>query len=167
MEITPIFTSENIEIFLKLFTALVLGMLLGIERAIIGKTAGMRTYGLVTLGSALFVVVGVMAGGGFDEEQGSVESLRLTAQIITGIGFLGAGLIFFQGGKINGVTTAAGIWVAAGVGMAIGYGYFVLAFATTILALLVFTLLWHLENSLKNFAHHDDDSRDKEEEKSF
>lgn len=167
MEITPLFTSENIEIFLKLFTALVLGMLLGIERAIVGKTAGMRTYGLVTLGSALFVIVGVMAGGGFDGGQGSVESLRLTAQIITGIGFLGAGLIFFQGGKINGVTTAAGIWVAAGVGMAIGYGYFVLAFATTILALLVFTLLWHLENSLKNFAHHDDGNRDKEEDKGF
>ena len=162
MDFSSILTAPNIEIFLKLFTALVLGMLLGIERAIVGKTAGMRTYGLVTRGSALFVIIGVTAGGGFDSERGSLESLRFTTQIITGIGFLGAGLIFFQGGKMSGVTTAAGIWVAAGVGMAIGYGYYVLAFFTTILALLIFTLLWHIENGLKKFVHHDEASHQKD-----
>lgn len=156
MEITSLLNSPDFEIILKLFVALLLGMSLGIERAIVGKTAGMRTYGLVTMGSALFVIIGVTAGGGFDSATASVESLRLTGQIITGIGFLGAGLIFYHGGKMTGVTTAAGIWVAAGIGMAMGYGLYILAVATTVLALFVFTVLWNIENSLKEMAHPED-----------
>ncbi len=152
MEITTLITSQDTEILLKLFLALFLGMSLGVERAIAGKTAGMRTYGLVTMGAALFVVVGVMAAGGFGSPSASVESIRLSAQIITGIGFLGAGLIFFNGGKMNGVTTAAGIWVAAGIGMSVGYGLYLVAVAATIFALFVFTVLWYIENRLMKFA---------------
>ncbi|MEK7460230.1 MAG: MgtC/SapB family protein [Patescibacteria group bacterium] len=156
MEITTLLNDPNFETVMKLFTALFLGMSLGIERAIVGKTAGMRTYGLVTMGSALFVIIGVTAAGGFNSAVASVESLRMTGQIIVGVGFLGAGLIFHQGAKVSGVTTAAGIWVAAGIGMAIGYGLYVLAVATTVLAIFIFTVLWNLENSLKKFAHQED-----------
>ncbi len=156
MDISTIIDSQNFEIALKLATALLLGMSLGVERAIAGKTAGMRTYGLVTMGSALFVIVGVMAGGGFGTISASVESIRLSAQIITGIGFLGAGLIFFNGGKMNGVTTAAGIWVAAGIGMAVGYGLNFVAVIVTIFSLFVFTVLWYIENHLKKIVHFDE-----------
>ncbi len=153
MDILTIIDSQNFETALKLVTALLLGMSLGVERAIAGKTAGMRTYGLVTMGSALFVIVGVTAAGGFGTLSASVDSIRLSAQIITGIGFLGAGLIFFNGGKMNGVTTAAGIWVAAGIGMAVGYGLYFIAVTVTIFALFVFTILWYIEDQLKKFAH--------------
>ncbi|MDD5152468.1 MAG: MgtC/SapB family protein [Candidatus Pacebacteria bacterium] len=152
--ITTFFSDPNIEIYLKLFTALCLGMSLGIERAIIGKTAGMRTYGLVTMGSALFVIIGVIAGGGgVLGSDANIQSLHFAGQIITGIGFLGAGLIFIKGDSISGVTTAASIWVSAGIGMAIGYGLYTLAVVATLFAIFVFTVLWHLENRVKALAH--------------
>ncbi len=156
MDISTIIDTQNFETALKLATALFLGMSLGIERAIAGKTAGMRTYGLVTMGSALFVIIGVTAGGGFGSPSALTESIRMSAQVITGIGFLGAGLIFFNGGKMNGVTTAAGIWVASGIGMAVGYGLYFVAVTVTIFALLVFTVLWYIESQLKKLAHFDE-----------
>ena len=149
MDIITLTLNQNIEIIIKLFMALFLGTILGVERAIVGKTAGMRTYGLVTMGAALFTIVGSLVAGG------TSESLRLTGQIITGIGFVGAGLIFFNGEKINGVTTAVGIWVSAGIGMAIGYGFYMLGVVATILALFAFTALWYVENKLKKFALHE------------
>jgi len=154
MDITTLLSTQDLEIILKLFTALFLGMSLGIERAIAGKTAGMRTYGLVTMGSALFVVIGILASGGYRETSVFTDSsARITAAIIQGIGFIGAGLIFFKDAKVSGVTTAAGIWVAAGVGAAIGYGFYILAVITTIFALFAFTGLWYIENKLKALAH--------------
>ncbi|MFA5997710.1 MAG: MgtC/SapB family protein [Candidatus Paceibacterota bacterium] len=154
MDLTTFFDSKNLEIILKLFTALFLGMSLGIERAIAGKTAGMRTYGLVTMGATLFVIIGVLASGGYSTGTSAFtdSSARVTAAIIQGIGFIGAGLIFFKDTKISGVTTAAGIWVAAGVGAAIGYGFYELAVVTTVFALFAFTALWFIENKLKAFA---------------
>lgn len=151
MEITTFFTGLTLEIFLKLVAALFLGMSLGIERAVVGKTAGMRTYGLVSMGSALFVVIGVLAGGGFDSQVAMTESLRFTAQVITGIGFIGAGLIFFKDHAVSGVTTAAGIWVASGVGMAIGYGLYGIAILAAVFAFTVFTVLWYVEEDVKKF----------------
>ena len=153
MDITSILTSQDFEITLKLFTALFLGMSLGIERALAGKTAGMRTYGLVTMGSALFVIIGIMASGGYSSDNHfSDSSARVTAAIIQGIGFIGAGLIFFKAKeeKISGVTTAAGIWVAASVGVAIGYGFYVLAILATVFTLFAFTGLWYIENKVKS-----------------
>lgn len=154
MDITTILTSQETEIILKLFTALFLGMSLGIERALAGKTAGMRTYGLVTMGSALFVIVGILASGGYTSgiTHFTDSSARITAAIIQGIGFIGAGLIFFKQdeAKVSGVTTAAGIWVAAGVGVAIGYGFYALAVITAIFTLFAFTGLWYIENKVKS-----------------
>jgi putative Mg2+ transporter-C (MgtC) family protein len=113
----------------------------------------MRTYGLVTMGSALFTVVAVIAAGGYSSEAALRESIRFTSQVLPGIGFIGAGLIFFRGEKVSGVTTAAGIWVAAGIGVAIGYGLYILAAMATIFALLVFTGFWYIEERLKVLAH--------------
>lgn len=160
MEIATFVSAQNIEIGLKLIAALFLGMSLGIERALAGKTAGMRTYGLVTMGSALFVIIGVIAGGGFESFRGSIESLRLTGQIIVGVGFLGAGLIIFKSSKVSGVTTAAGIWVSAGVGMAIGYGLYPLAVISTVLILFVFTGLWYVEDRLKTLIRNEEETED-------
>ncbi|MBI3634430.1 MAG: MgtC/SapB family protein [Candidatus Yonathbacteria bacterium] len=160
MDIVTLFSAQNIEIGLKLLAALSLGMSLGIERALAGKTAGMRTYGLVTMGAALFVIIGVIAAGGFDSLEATTESLRLTGQIIVGVGFLGAGLIIFKNSKVSGVTTAAGIWVSAGVGMAIGYGFYSLAVISTILILFVFTGLWYIENKLKTLIHEEEEDKD-------
>lgn len=144
-----IFLVDSLDMILKLFMALFLGTMLGVERAIVGKTAGMRTYGLVTMGAALFTIVGSLVAGG------SFESLRLTGQIITGIGFVGAGLIFFNGEKVSGVTTAVGIWVSAGIGMAVGYGFYLLAVVASIFSIFVFSALWYVENRLKIIASHE------------
>ena len=142
---------NNLDLIIKLALALFLGMCLGIERVVAGKIAGMRTYGLVTMGSALFTIVGVVAAGGYESSVALRESIRLTSQIIPGIGFVGAGLIIFNGARVSGVTTAAGIWVAAGVGAATGYGLYLLAIVTTIFALITFTILWYVEDRLKIF----------------
>lgn len=157
MDIATFFSSQDTEIILKLFAALFLGMSLGIERALAGKPAGMRTYGLVTMGSSLFAIIGILASGGYGVPNALTESTRFTASIISGIGFIGAGLIFFKDAKISGVTTAAGIWVSAGVGVAIGYGFYMLAVVTTVFALLVFTTIWYLENKLKTLVHPSDE----------
>jgi len=157
MDFSTIITSQDIEIVLKLLTAILLGMSLGIERALAGKTAGMRTYGLVTMGSALFVIIGILASGGYHYTTAafSDSSARITASIIQGIGFIGAGLIFFKAKeeKISGVTTASGIWVAASIGVAIGYGFYVLAILATVFTLFAFTGLWYIENKVKSLLH--------------
>lgn len=151
--VTDIFPLETIEMLLKLIAALFLGMSLGIERAIAGKTAGMRTYGLVTMGSALFVIVSIAAAGGLASTEAIRESLRFSGQILPGIGFIGAGLIIFRDSKVSGITTAAGIWVSAGVGVSVGYGLYTIAVATTILVLIIFTGFWYVENKVKSLAH--------------
>lgn len=148
--------SPTFELVLKLIMALFLGMSLGIERAIVKKTAGMRTYGLVSMGSALLVMVGTMAAVDLDSTTVAADTLRFSAQIISGIGFIGAGLIFFKDKTVTGVTTAAGIWVAAGIGMAVGYDLYTLAIVATVIALLVFTVLWSVEVRIKEFAQDND-----------
>lgn len=151
--ITDYFTIDTVDMILKLTAALFLGMSLGIERALAGKTAGMRTYGLVTMGSALFVIIGVVASGGFSSVEALRESVRFSEGILPGIGFLGAGLIILRGSKVSGITTAAGIWVAAGIGASVGYGLYSVAVTTTVLVLVIFTGFWYVENKVKSFAH--------------
>jgi len=151
--IADYFTVDTLDMLLKLTAALFLGMSLGVERALAGKTAGMRTYGLVTMGSALFTIISVIAAGGLTTPDAVRESLRFSSQVLPGIGFIGAGLIIFRGSKVSGVTTAAGIWVAAGIGVAIGYGLYMLALATTIFVLVIFTGFWYVENKVKSLAH--------------
>ena len=137
----------QIDILLILVFAFVFGGLLGLERVWAGKTAGMRTYALVSLGSASFIVISQIITTDFIGLV-NFDPLRVTAGVITGIGFIGAGLIFVHGQKVRGLTTAAGLWVAAAIGVATGFGLLILAITITGLTLFTFTGLWFIENSL-------------------
>lgn len=118
------------EITVRFVVAMILGGSVGIEREYRSKDAGFRTHFLVALGSALFTVVSMY---GFPE--GSADPSRVAAQIVSGIGFLGAGTIIFQRNFIRGLTTAAGLWVTAAIGMACGTGNYTIAVVTTVLVL--------------------------------
>jgi len=143
---------ENIEVFTRLFTAMVLGLILGTERVFAHKTAGMRTYALVSMGAALFVIIsGIIAPQYLGLT--SFDPLRMAAHIITGIGFIGAGLIIFRGDQLRGITTAAGLWVAAGIGIASGFGLYIVALFATVLTLFVFTILWFFESQIKKISN--------------
>lgn len=114
------------EVALRLAVAAALTGAVGLERELRERAAGLRTHMLVGVGSALFTIISAYAWGDFifDRTQGTAfDPTRIAAQIVTGIGFLGAGVIIRQGLSIRGVTTAAGLWVAAAIGMAVGAGY--------------------------------------------
>jgi putative Mg2+ transporter-C (MgtC) family protein len=121
--------NELAEMVLRLALAGVLGGVIGAEREYRGKVAGTRTHLLVALGSALMLLVS-QHGFGAQGDPG-----RVAAQIVSGIGFIGAGAIMVDRKSVHGLTTAAGIWVAAGIGMATAAGLYGLAIATTVLAL--------------------------------
>lgn len=138
-------------IFVKLLVAMVLGGIIGTERAVLARQpAGTRTFGLVSLGSCLFIVMSSYVSIAFIGVV-SFDPLRTAAAVITGIGFLGAGLIIFRGDTVHGTTTAAGLWIAAGVGMAVGFGMYSIAIFTTVLALIMFTAMWYVENRFKHW----------------
>ncbi len=141
----------ELEFSIRIIIALVLGLLIGIERVRSHKIAGPRTYALVSMGAALFVVTGEIV---HEMLNVNVDSLRIAAQIVVGIGFLGGGMIMFKNGEKTGLTTAAGLWVAAAIGVACGFGFFTLATIATIATVLTFTLLWTIED--KYIAPHDD-----------
>jgi putative Mg2+ transporter-C (MgtC) family protein len=132
------------ELILRLVAASVFGALIGLERDIHGRAAGLRTNLLVCLGSALFMIISIYTGtlnkDAYFYSVLRVDPGRIAAQIITGIGFLGAGTIIKEGFSIRGLTTAACMWIVAGIGMAIGAGYYIAAGATTGIGL--FTLIF-------------------------
>lgn len=138
------------ELFISLFIAMALGMLLGVERFVAGKTAGMRTYTLISMGSALFVIISQMIVSQFSFHQ-TFDPLRVAAQIVAAAGFLGVGAIFHHDNQVSGVTTATGLWVAAGVGMAAGFKLYSIAVTATLLTLFTFVVLWFIEQQLKRF----------------
>ena len=127
------------ELMVRLTLAMVLGGAIGIEREYRAKEAGFRTHFLVALGSALFCVVS-QYGFGVDLK----DSSRVAAQVVSGIGFLGAGTIIFQKNVVRGLTTAAGLWVTAAIGLACGTGMFVAAVITTAMVLLGLEVLNYL-----------------------
>jgi putative Mg2+ transporter-C (MgtC) family protein len=127
------------ESLLRLALAAVLGGLIGVERELREREAGLRTHLLVALGSALFTIVGAYGFHDFLESGDSVvqaDPTRIAAQIVTGIGFLGAGAIIRQGFSVRGLTTAATLWVVAAVGLAAGAGYYSAAVITTAVVLI-------------------------------
>jgi putative Mg2+ transporter-C (MgtC) family protein len=123
-----------------------LGGIIGLERELDEKAAGLRTHILVAVGSALFTLVG--AYGFEDFPATSVDPTRIAAQVVTGIGFLGAGIIFRQGFTIRGLTTAASLWLVAAIGMAAGAGFWKGAVIATVVALISLRPL----ESMKGFA---------------
>ncbi|MCX6781833.1 MAG: MgtC/SapB family protein [Candidatus Magasanikbacteria bacterium] len=134
----------------QVILAVILGGAVGWQREIRGKAAGARTYALVTGGSALFTILSISAF--------PADPARVSAQIITGIGFLGAGAILHKESRIVGLTTAAGLWISAAIGMAVGLRYYFLAVVGTLVVLAVLMI------NEKKIAHVDDLHQDEIEE---
>ena len=141
--IIQIFDAPFIFFMVKLLLAMILGILLGLERIHAHKTAGMRTYALVTMAAAFFVMI----AQGFTTEIDPI--IRMASQIIVGVGFLGAGLIIFKDGHIENLTTAAGMWMCAGIGMAIGFGMFREAIFVAVVTFFVLGVLSFIERAIR------------------
>jgi len=124
------------QIALRLVLAFLVGAVIGAERKIRHKPAGLRTHALVGLGATLFTIIGVY---GFFEFSGApyyrtnMDPARIAAQIVVGVGFIGGGLIFKEENKVQGLTTAASVWLTAGLGTALGMGMFVTALVAAVL----------------------------------
>ncbi len=142
------FDEQTLSIIIHLAVALLLGMVIGLERVWAGKTAGIRTYALVSMGSALFIIISELVSIKYLGLT-SFDPMRMASQIIVGVGFIGSGLIFTQNSKPMGLTTATGLWVSAGIGIASGFGLFKLAIVSTVLTLFVFVILWFVEERVK------------------
>ena len=140
---------EELRMLLDLLIAVVLGFVIGFERKVRDKEAGIRTHTIVCAGSALLMIVSKYAFGN------AADSARVAAQIVSGIGFLGAGMIVYKKHEVHGLTTAAGVWATAGVGMACGGRlYIVAAGATLVLVLcqIIFHSKWKLIRRKKTFS---------------
>lgn len=142
-------TFFNAEYIIRLFLALVLGFSLGLERELTNKYAGLRTHILVCLGACVFTLLSIYAFPTFatgdnvviHNATGIRDTSRVAAQIVTGIGFIGAGTVLRNGPMVFGLTTAATLWIAASIGMACGSGMFDIAIIATVLSVAVLTLI--------------------------
>jgi len=140
------FGSFPSQVFLQLLLAVLLGAFVGLERELRRKGAGIKTYALVSLGAALFVVLAMQVieqfrAMGYTE----LDPTRILQAVAMGIGFLGSGIIIFRDPYVAGVTTAAGVWVAAGIGAAVGLQFYWIAVIASFLALFVLASLRHAE----------------------
>ena len=135
------------EMILRIAVGGLLGSLIGLERHLRAKEAGVRTHFLVGLGSALFMVISQF---GFPDAE-RFDASRIAAQVVSGMGFLGAGLIIFHKNSVRGLTTAAGIWVVSAIGLASGAGMFRVAAAAAVMSLICLEMMHFL---LRNYEHH-------------
>ena len=140
----PEIFAHNVDVALRLLAATLLGGCIGLEREIHGKEAGFRTYALVCLGSALVMVVSTEIFEAY-RNIAEVDPSRIAAQVVSGVGFLGAGAIIRFPQGIKGLTTAAGIWTASGIGLACGIGFYVPAFIATFLTLLILIIFARID----------------------
>lgn len=145
---TNLLSSETMLIGARLGIAMLLGMIIGTERILAHKTAGMRTYALVSMGSALFIIISLIIVSRF-EGITNFDPLRIAAQIVSAAGFICAGLIFVRKDGVMGLTSSAGLWVSVGIGMASGFGLYNVAIIATILTLFIFVVLWFVEKKLR------------------
>ena len=149
-EILNFLHCNNPEIIIKLSLSLILGLVIGLEREITNKNAGLRTHILICLGSTVFTILSIH---GFTTEiiqQGvriQNDPARIAAQIITGVGFIGGGAVLRNGTSISGLTTAATIWIMASIGMSIGAGSYELAIITTLITFIVLVVIRKFETS--------------------
>ncbi|WP_439183185.1 MgtC/SapB family protein [Carboxylicivirga taeanensis] len=132
------------DFIMRLMIALAAGFLIGFERSWRRKSAGLRTITLVTIGSALYVMLSVS----LTQEQGDVT--RIIAQVVTGIGFLGGGIIFKEGVNVHGLTTAATVWCSSAIGCLAGAGHYTEAIAATLIILLINSGLLMLDKYLES-----------------
>lgn len=141
-------TISAIEVVLRLSVAVVFGIIVGYERKRSGKAAGSRTHAIVALGAALFGVISSHLSG-----LPEADPSRIPAQVVVGVGFLGAGAIISSGVVVKGLTTAATIWIVSAVGLATGLGFYLPALLAVILVLIVLTVFPRLERLLAHPAH--------------
>jgi putative Mg2+ transporter-C (MgtC) family protein len=130
------------EIIIRLVIAFLAGAIIGAEREYMSKAAGFRTLIMISLGSAIFGIASIMMGTSESHD-------RIASNIVTGIGFLGAGVIFKEENKVKGLTTAASVWATAAIGLAIGNGNFLLAGIGTVLVFLSLSVLTNLEDIIE------------------
>ncbi|MDP9468097.1 MAG: MgtC/SapB family protein [Chloroflexota bacterium] len=135
--------NQQLELAARLAIALVLGAVIGFEREMDRQPAGFRTHSLVALGSALFTIISAHGFGS------AADPTRIAAQIVSGIGFIGAGTILHHRGSIRGLTTAASLWSVAAIGMAAGAGMLVMAVIGTVLIVVVLAVLEGVEGFLR------------------
>lgn len=147
----------NTDMIIRLLLASLLGGLIGLERELHGRPAGFRTHLLVSLGSCLFVVTSIEFYRLYGNFSGSgpvgVDPARVAAQVVTGIGFLGAGAIIREGSSVRGLTTAACLWIAAAIGLSCGAGLFVVPLVVTTIALATLLFLKRVEGVLNRDAY--------------
>jgi len=132
---------ESLDLLGRLGLAALLGGLVGLERDIHGRAAGLRTHLMVSLGAALYMVMSSVVASSVGEASRYTDPGRIAAQIVTGIGFLGAGAIMKEGFSVRGLTTAACLWVVAGIGMASGAAQYMLATSTCLFSLIALSVL--------------------------
>ena len=121
---------QDLAMIMRIVLAMLLGGILGWQRQHKGRWAGVRTYALVSGGSALFTILSVVSFG--------TDTARVAAGVVTGIGFLGAGTILHRENRVEGLTTAAGLWMVAAIGMAVGLKFYILGVVSSLLVMLVF-----------------------------
>lgn len=143
MKIDIVMFYQNFEFLIKMVLATVMGVIIGFERKSRNKGAGIRTHAIVSLASALMMIVSKY--GFFDIVE--YDAARVAAQVVSGIGFLGTGLIFIKNNAVNGLTTAAGIWATAGIGLAMGAGLYAVAIFGTLLIVII-QILMHKDTFL-------------------
>ena len=144
--------TDEIQVIIRIIMAGVLGGLIGLERESLNKSAGFRTHILVCVGSALIMVVSQDL---YQVYKGAtnIDPGRIAAQVVSGIGFLGAGTIMREGATVKGLTTAASLWVVAGVGLALGAGFYFPALVTTGVVFLTLIYLGKVEKLIAGLAH--------------
>lgn len=156
------FVDPTMVMFLKLLLAMTLGGVIGTERAILAhQAAGTRTFGLVSLGACLFILINNYVNIAFAGVT-AIQPTYMAAGVVTGIGFLGGGLIIFRRGGLHGVTTAAGLWLTAALGVAVGFGMYAISIFTTILTVVMLSGMWYLENRFKHLLGEHREATDKE-----
>jgi putative Mg2+ transporter-C (MgtC) family protein len=145
------FSSYNTGILLKLTVSLTLGLIIGLEREMTNKTAGLRTHILLCLGCTVFTILSLNGFDNHAQQQGMIiqnDPARIAAQILTGIGFIGGGAVLHHGMNVYGLTTAATIWITAGIGMSVGTGNYQLAIITTLITFVVLVVIRQFEQSV-------------------
>ena len=146
-----ILQTDWLTLLTKVVLAMLLGYLIGLERELHGKMVGTRTLALITLGSTLFVLLSPSMLNG--------DNSRIIAQVVSGIGFLGAGIIFKHGDTVKGLTTAATVWCAAAIGCLCGYGMYIEAIIGTAAVMIINLLFKYVRPNKKDSANQENKNR--------
>lgn len=137
-----LFNNFNIDILIRLLISCICGLIIGFERENKNKFAGIRTHMIVSLGACMAMIVSKY---GFSDAQQSYEASRIASQVVSGIGFLGAGVIFVKNAEVSGLTTAAGIWTTSIIGLSFGAGLYFVGVVVTLLILIIQSIIYRFE----------------------